>query len=375
MTGKERIKKAVCHENTDIIPYDPYVSPGHAIHLLGYQTHQMYTIPNLLPEAMIHATEFYKSDICYCRLDFYLGDQYEIKENKEETFFICKQTHSPVYKILNDSHNLIPLNSPKLEVINDVSEVKAKMPVIPSSEILKMDVAKVVRQYKSKLGNSTALFGSFDVGVTIKPLKKHRGFEQALMDLYENPKLVNAILERRYEQLHEVVLAFAQLGIDGFYTGDAEASCSLISPDIFRETLKQHYKNHICDIKKNGMIALLHICGKTNQILEDVADIGPDIFESLDPPSLGGDNTLADAKRRIGTKVCLKGNLDAPNLIKPGPVQKIYDECIKCCDVAYEKGGYILSTEQVTPDTPIEHVFAMEKARREFKSNFKTTSL
>ncbi len=128
-----------------------------------------------------------------------------------------------------------------------------------------------------------------------------------------------------------------------------------------------YYIHHIEDIKSHGMVALLHICGKSDKILEDIRDIGPDIFESLDPRSLGGDIDLTDAKRRIGDKVCLKGNLDAPHLIKAGPAKKVYEACIRCCEIAAEGGGYILSTEQITPDTPEEHVLAMEEARRDFK--------
>jgi|ETNmetMinimDraft_26_1059896.scaffolds.fasta_scaffold196908_2 hypothetical protein len=52
--------------------------------------------------------------------------------------------------------------------------------------------------------------------------------------------------------------------------------------------LKAVYKAHIKDIKDQGLMALLHICGKSNDILEGVAETGADIFESLDPPSLGG---------------------------------------------------------------------------------------
>jgi hypothetical protein len=35
MTGKERIQAAIAHRESDVVPFDPYVSPGHALHLLG----------------------------------------------------------------------------------------------------------------------------------------------------------------------------------------------------------------------------------------------------------------------------------------------------------------------------------------------------
>lgn len=51
MTGLERIRAAVAHAPADVVPWHPYVSPGHAMHLLGYETHQMYTIPGILKAA------------------------------------------------------------------------------------------------------------------------------------------------------------------------------------------------------------------------------------------------------------------------------------------------------------------------------------
>ena len=53
-------------------------------------------------------------------------------------------------------------------------------------------------------------------------------------------------------------------------------------------------------------------------------------------------------------------------MIEPGPAQAVYDNCIACMRAAADGGGFILSTEQVTPITNPEHVFAMARARREY---------
>lgn len=366
MTGKERIQYAIAHKESDIVPFDPYVSMGHALHLLGRQTHEMYTVPGLLPEAMINATRFYKSDICYCRYDCYMGEEYNIQENKTELFFLSKKTGEPLYKVLKDDHALLPVKPADPLVIKDIKEVDKKMPITSAKEIAASKKGEDIKKYRDELGKDTFLFAPAS-GVTVNAIGYVRGLEQALIDLHLNTDLAYAIMERQFLRLHEHVLAFEAIGIEGYYTGDASASCSLVSPKMFRELLKPYYIRHIKDIKSHGLTALLHICGQSNQILEDIADIAPDIFESLDPPSLGGNVDLADAKRRIGNKVCLKGNLDAPNLIRRGPTEKVYHEALKCCEVAAKGGGYVLSSEQIIPDTPPENVMAMEKARRDFK--------
>ena len=45
-------------------------------------------------------------------------------------------------------------------------------------------------------------------------------------------------------------------------------------------------------------------------LLERIADMGPDAMETLTPPGMGGDVDLAEAKRRVGERVCLVGGWD-----------------------------------------------------------------
>lgn len=367
MTGLERIRAAVAHESSDMVPWHPYVSPGHALHLMGKTTDAMYTEPGSLPKAMIHACRHYNSDMVYCRNDFYMGYNHDMEWRGDTATFHDKQTGDAVYHIHRDSHNLIPLVERKSEqaYIKDIGEVDEKMPITPAEEMAGSGQAAALRLFKEELGDSVAIFGSA-AGVTVKALRYHRGFEQGLMDLHLNPELAEAIMWRRVEQLREHARLYRMLGLHGYYTGDAEASCNVVSPAIWHSLLEPIYKAHMKDIHDNGLISLLHICGKSNDILEGVAQTGARIFESLDPPSLGGDVDLADAKRRVGDRVCLKGNLDAPGVIHPGPADAVYDKCMECMRAAAAGGGYILSTEQVLPATDPEHVFAMRRARREY---------
>ena len=54
--------------------------------------------------------------------------------------------------------------------------------------------------------------------------------------------------------------------------------------------------------------------GKMNPVLEDLAEVGCDVIETLSPPPLG-DVDLASAKQRIGARTCLKGHIDQVNIM------------------------------------------------------------
>ena len=45
-------------------------------------------------------------------------------------------------------------------------------------------------------------------------------------------------------------------------------------------------------------------------LLEQIADMAPDVMETFTPPSIGGDTDLAEAKARIGDRVCMIGGFD-----------------------------------------------------------------
>ena len=85
MTGKERVYCAIKHQESDVVPFEAYLSPGHAIHFLGKKTHEIYTTPGLLPEAMIKSNRFYHADAVIARPDLYRGDEYDFVEKNPRT--------------------------------------------------------------------------------------------------------------------------------------------------------------------------------------------------------------------------------------------------------------------------------------------------
>ncbi len=86
------------------------------------------------------------------------------------------------------------------------------------------------------------------------------------------------------------------------------------------------------------------------------------------PPS--GDVCLADAKKRIGDRVCLVGNLDDMAVISSVPLNELEKLCKSCIDKAAPGGGYILagtSTGLYTPKLAERWLF-MAKVAREYGS-------
>ncbi len=72
-------------------------------------------------------------------------------------------------------------------------------------------------------------------------------------------------------------------------------------------------------------------------------------METLTPPAMHGDMDLAEAKRRVGDKVCLIGGFDQGHYFAHCSPQETRSEVRRCFEAAGSGGGYILS--------PSDHFF------------------
>lgn len=362
ITPFECVQDALALRIPAYIPFHAYESPEHAMRQLGLEVHEMYLDPSLLPQAMINTAKLYRNDVIYMRFGPDIPEDQTVREMEDHLAFINKKTGEIESIVLRDTKTILPrrLAGPLVSSLNDIDRID----IVPCETLLQMPDLQSLQPYIKAFQGERFLFG-FACAQSANALYSYLGNEEAMLATMEDPGLCKAVMERKYLQLKEMILALKQIGADGVYTGDACASCSFYSPATYRDLFWEYQKRSIDFVHELGMKTLLHICGRTSAILEDMAATGADVIESLDAPSAGGDVVLKEAKKRVGNNVCLKGNLDAVHLLEPGSADKIYEAATQAM---YDAGpdGYILSTEQITRDTPREHVFAMIQARDDF---------
>jgi hypothetical protein len=128
--------------------------------------------------------------------------------------------------------------------------------------------------------------------------------------------------------------------------------------EIVKPTLAEEVKiAHDADVK-----FILHSCGKIDSLFKDFVEIGIDGVESLKPFS----NDLPMLKSKYGDKIALLGTIDDSNLLKfstPSEIKKSVNKSIK--DLG--PGGYIPGATNTLLDQPVENVFAMYDAIRDYK--------
>ncbi len=125
-----------------------------------------------------------------------------------------------------------------------------------------------------------------------------------------------------------------------------------VARDHFVEFMKPYEAECVQAAHDAGYLVSFHNCGRATLLLEDIADTGPDAIETLTSDRSSGDVDLADAKRRIGDRVCLFGGFNE-HLLHEADEDAVRDEVRRCLDAAMEGGGYVLrSTGQIFDAKP-----------------------
>jgi len=191
---------------------------------------------------------------------------------------------------------------------------------------------------------------------------------RALMALIEDPGKVLACLDRLADGAVALGRGQADAGVDAVLISSAFAGAGLISPRQYRTFVLPFERKVIAGIKVEhpDLRVYTHTCGAIGDRLELMEGTGTDGIDTLDPPPLGTVD-LADAKRRLGGRLFIKGNLDPVGTLLEGTEEQCYEAARRRIDVAKTGGGYVLSSAcSVAPHTPPENILQLRRAAEEF---------
>lgn len=190
-----------------------------------------------------------------------------------------------------------------------------------------------------------------------------RGLQAWVEDMYTNPELARSTMRFLTEFIKALAKNLIQAGADVVSIYDGPGSSSVIAPRMYKKYAFPCYKEIIQTIRMEGAKAILHHCGNSNPILETMADTGADGIEPIDP--LGGMD-MADAKRRIGHRVCLKGNVNTVTLTEGTP-KEVEEEATQAILKGAPGGGFILASgNNIEAVMPVENIKAMVVAAKKY---------
>ncbi len=163
-----------------------------------------------------------------------------------------------------------------------------------------------------------------------------RGATELIMDAIKDPDYVHELMQFCTQVSIRFAEAIIPLGV-GLGYSEAPASCSLISPKMYRAFVFPYHKQIVDHFKAKKVGLGLHICGYTDPILEDMVNTGVTNI-SIDAPT-----DLAKAVAATRGKAVLIGNIDT-NLFFTGSRDEMKQAIINCIDKAPRDSGYILAS-------------------------------
>ena len=133
------------------------------------------------------------------------------------------------------------------------------------------------KTYREELAQKKKNYFTFGHGGGIlERMWNIRGFEEMMMDLYEDNAEINALMDRLVDYFCAQIEAQVAAGVDGIAFGDDYGTQTglLFSKDVFRYAIKPRLARMMEVPRKAGIPIHFHSCGKVLDLFEDFKDLG-----------------------------------------------------------------------------------------------------
>ena len=180
------------------------------------------------------------------------------------------------------------------------------------------------------------------------------GFEDTLTNLYEHPQEMHALIDciTAYRLLY-VKLLIDNLQPDVIFSHDdwGTKDALFMKPEMWREFFKEPYRRFYGYIRSRGVIAIHHADSYLVPIVEDMAEIGIQVWQGVLP-----ENDIPALQQKLHGRLVLMGGMGAAIDRADAAPEEIYgyamDTLRRCCP----GGHYIPSITYGLPGAVYPHV-------------------
>lgn len=201
-----------------------------------------------------------------------------------------------------------------------------------------------------------------------------RGMENAMLDPFMVPtnsdKLVGKLADLKIEFWDGLLNEIGEL-VDVVGEGDdyGTQASQLISPEQFRDYYKPHFIRVLQFIKEKAPHAKLmfHSCGNVRPVIPDLIEMGVDILNPIHITATGMEPV--QLKKDFGDSIVFwGGGVDTQHVLPSGSVQEVADDVQRNIDALAPGGGFVFSTvHNIQAEVPPENIMAMWKTLMNFK--------
>lgn len=188
-----------------------------------------------------------------------------------------------------------------------------------------------------------------------------RGMTRALTDLFDDPDMVHACMEKGVEICLERARFFLRHGVNVLRYNDSSANMMLVSPGMWRQFVFPHLKRFCDEVHALSTETRIycHMCGDILPVIGDIRAAGIDMIGPLDP--LSG-HSVAEFRKAAGSDALLMGGVNTLTLLN-GSKEEVSREARAC--LRDGGAGFALGSGcAVARDTPPENLRALVETAR-----------
>ena len=242
--------------------------------------------------------------------------------------------------------------------ITDVSQIDTLQPADPYKDgrlPVQLDAMKyLLDDVGQEMGCSCGVVGAFTNAFFLM------GVDKTLSMIHKNPEAVHRLCRVSLETVKNYASAAIDIGLTPTIS-EPMSSCTVISPRSFREFSLPYLKELVDFIKSRGKGVVIHICGQTDKICPDLAQMG------ISGLSIDNVASISQCKNTIGGQVKILGNVDPGGIMYSGTPLDVRLKTLECIKDGFDspKGYTVMSGCSLPVETPFENIHMMMNTVRE----------
>lgn len=171
---------------------------------------------------------------------------------------------------------------------------------------------------------------------------------------FKKTEMVSKVLDQLAGVLIQIIKIYREAGADYITVREMGAGPDILSPRMFESLVRPPLKKIFDGIESPK---ILHICGDTNAIVEQMVLCGADAI------SVEKKNNVVETRRRLGPDVLIFGELDAYGVLSQGKPEDVY----RAVKEAVDRGvNAIWPGCDIWPVVPKENMKALMAAARRY---------
>ena len=195
-----------------------------------------------------------------------------------------------------------------------------------------------------------------------------RGYENFMVDLMCDETMVHKVLELLIEGYIMRIRRLAPLlkdHIDMVLLNDdlGTQKGPMLSPGLYRKMIKPYQQKLFSAVKKEFKKPILfHSCGAINEFIPDLIEIGVDAINPVQLSANGMD--IKEMKKSFGNSITFwGGGIDTQSVLNHGTQHDVKESIKRNIDILAPGGGFVFcQVHNIQADVPIENINAMYEA-------------